>query len=213
MRRRILLLATLAAQDLTRADNAHAQASLRPESNPRLPPQPGQGLPIEDRRFLRSAMALSTAQVRAARQVASAAGEQETTSLAGALAERHRRLLDELQALATARGLQLDAPIPAAEASTSPREVAAITRLQAANGPRDFLAAEMELHLILVQLYQTEASNTADHQLSDFAIVSLAGIQQDFTAVVRLAEHHGLPRPDQLLSNPPQYGPGPGPAR
>jgi predicted outer membrane protein len=213
MRRRILFLAALAPLGLSATRGARAQIRIRPDSSPRLPQQPGQGLPIEDRRFIRDAMALSAAQLRAASQAASAGGEQETSRLAAALAERHRRLLDELHSLATARGLQPDAPIPEAEAPSGPQVAAAIRRLHAASDPRAFLAAEVELHPVLVELYQTEASNSLDHQLSQFAIVSLVGIQEDFAAVVRLAERQGLPRPEGMLSNPPQYGPGAGPRR
>jgi hypothetical protein len=78
---------------------------------------------------------------------------------------------------------------------------------------RDFLAAQVEVHPVLVEMYQTEASQAVDQELGRFAIISLVGIQEDFAAVVRLGERHGLPRPEGLLANPPQYGPGAGPPR
>jgi predicted outer membrane protein len=215
MFRRTLLLVAVAAPGVARAREAAAQSSLVPDRTPRLPPQPGQGLPLEDRRFLRDAAALSTAQAEAATQMAGRSGEEEARRLAAALAERHGRLAVQIGELAQQRGLPPGQPIPEAEAPSNPQVAAAIQRLAALRNPsaRDFLAAQIAVHPVLVEMYQTEASHTVDRDLGRFAITTLTGIQADFAAVVRLGERHGLPRPERLLSNPPQYGPGAGPPR
>lgn len=211
MQRRTLLLATMA---LFATGHAVAQVHIRPDPNPRLPPQPGQGLPLEERRFLRDAAALSAAQVEAATGWTGAGGDEEARGLAANLARRHRELREKLRGLAQARGLQPDQALPEAEALSHPRVAEALRQLRSARAasPRDFLAAQSEVHAVLVELYQTEASNSPDRELGRFAIVSLVGIQEDFAAVVRLGERHGLARPDRL-ANPPQYGPGAGPPR
>ena len=214
---RTLLLASGIAACAVVARGAWAQADLRPAPNPRLPPQPGQGLPLEDRQFLRDALALSTAEAEAAAQATGRGGEEGTRRVATTLAERHRRLAEELRGLMTARGLRPDEPISQAEAPSNQRVAEALRHLQALRATpgseRDFLAAQVEIHPVLVEMYQTEASQSVDRELGRFAIVNLVGIQEDFAALVPLAERHGVPRPGGLLSNPPQYGPGAGPPR
>lgn len=141
--------------------------------------------------------------------------EEENRRLAAALAERHGRLAGQIRELAQQRGLQPGQPISEAEAPSNPQVAAALRPLAAlpnASG-RDFLAAQIAVHPVLVEMYQTEASHTVDRDVGRFAITTLTGIQEDFAAVVRLGERHGLPRPERLLSNPPQYGPGEGPLR
>jgi predicted outer membrane protein len=213
LRRTLLHTASFAAL-LGGAGEARAQASIRPDPTPRVPPQPGQGLPLEDVRFLRGATALSTAEAEAAAATAQA-GDEEVRRFAAHLAERHRGLAEQIAALARARGVD-----PAAAPGTSPggRVAEAKRRLEALRGAaagdgRAFLTAQLELHPVLVEMYQTQASNTTDHELGSFAIRTLVGVQEDFATAVRLGEGRGLRRPEHLLSNPPQYGPGAGPPR
>lgn len=220
LRRTILLAAAVPAVGFA-AGGARAQANIVPDSTPRLPPQPGQGLPLEDARFLRDAAALSAAEVEAAGLAAERAGDEETRRLAAGLAERHRRLAEQLRGFAGVRGVALDAPETGGGGTAGGRPARAKRRLEtfgtvsAPGGDlgRDFLAAQIEVHPVLVEMYQTEASHTPDRELGRFAITALVGLQEDFAAAVRLGERHGLRRPDRLLANPPQYGPGAGPPR
>jgi predicted outer membrane protein len=225
MLRRTLLLATAAtaAPAGLAVGKAVAQANITPDPTPRLPPQPGQGLPLEDARFLRNAAALSAAQAGAAALAAERASDEGTRRFAAGLAERHRRLVEQVRGLASARGVSADAPRPGEEEPGGGPMAGARQRLEAlrtATGPssggdlnREFLAAQIEVHPALIELYQTEASHTTDRELGRFAITSLVGLQEDFAAAARLGERHGLRRPDGVLANPPQYGPGAGPPR
>lgn len=213
MQRRTLLHATAFSALLGGAGEARAQANIRPDPTPRLPPQPGQGLPLEDVRFLRDAAALSAAQVEAAAGAAQA-GDEEVRRFATNLAERHRKLGEEIAALARGRGVD---PAPA-DANLGGRVAEAKRRLDglrgaAAGDARAFLAAQIEVHPVLVEMYQTQASHTTAPEFGRFAITTLVGVQEDFATAVRLGERYGLQRPDRLLSNPPQYGPGAGPPR
>lgn len=220
MLRRTLLTAAAASAGLA-AGEARAQANIAPDPTPRLPPQPGQGPPAEDARFLRDAAALSDAQAGAAAAATERAAEEETRRLAHGLAERHRRLAEQVRGLARARGIVLDAAAPGGGGAGGGAPAAAKQRLEAlrtAAAPgggigREFLAAQLEVHPVLVEMYQTEASHSTDRELGRFAITTLVGLQEDFAAAVRLGERHGLRRPDRLLANPPQYGPGAGPPR
>lgn len=227
MFRRTLLLAAAAAAAAPAAltaGKARAQANIAPDPTPRLPPQPGQGLPLEDARFLRNAAALSGAQAEAAALAAERAGDEETRRLAAGLGERHRRLAEQVRGLARARGVSTDAPRTGEEEPGGGPMARARQRLEgfrAAAAPgggggdlgREFLAAQLDVHPALVEMYQTQASHTTDRELGRFAITSLVGLQEDFAAAARLGERHGLRRPDRLLANPPQYGPGAGPPR
>jgi predicted outer membrane protein len=219
MLRRTLLLAAAAAPAGLASRGARGQASLTPDPTPRLPPQPGQGLPLEDARFLRDAAALSAAQAEAAALAAERVAEEETRRLAASLAERHRRLAEQVRGLARARDVAVDTPVEGAAGGPPARARQRLEGLRAAAAPgggelgREFLAAQIEVHPVLVEMYQTQASHTNDRELGRFAITTLVGLQEDFAAAARLGERHGLRRPDRLLANPPQYGPRAGPPR
>jgi predicted outer membrane protein len=223
MLRRTLLLAAAAAPAAGfAASEARAQANIVPDPTPRLPPQPGQGLPLEDSRFLRDAVALSAVQAEAAGLAAERAGDEETRRLAAGLAERHRRMAEQVRGLARARGVAVDTPETGEGGAAGGPPAQAKRRLEvfkAASAPgggdtgRDFLAAQIDVHPVLVEMYQTQASHTTDRELGRFAITTLVGLQEDFAAATRLGERHGLQRRDRLLANPPQYGPGAGPPR
>lgn len=184
---------------------AWAQASLRPDPTPRVPPQPGQGLPAEDVRFLRDAAALSGAQVEAASRAVPGQGGGEGRALATSIAERHRRIGQELAGLMRQHGVE-QAP-PSQAAAQAIRDLSGAGRTE-----RDFLAAQLDLHALLIAIYQAEASQTTDRELGRFAITTMVGLQEDFSAAARLGAGLGLAVPDRLR-NPPQYGPGAGPAR
>ena len=92
------------------------------------------------------------------------------------------------------------------------RRLSGLRDAAAADG-RAFLAAEIEVHPVLVEMYQTQASHTTAREFGRFAITTLVGLQEDFATAVRLGERHGPQRPDRLLANPAQYGPGAGPPR
>ena len=65
LRRSLLLLAGLAAP---LAGPARAQTRITPDPTPRLPPQPGQGMAVEDVRGLQRAARISDAQIEAVSQ-------------------------------------------------------------------------------------------------------------------------------------------------
>ena len=216
MLRRIFLLAAPAT---LAAGAAWAQANLVPDPTPRLPPQPGQGLPVEDRRFLRDAATLSAAQAEVGALAAERAAEEETRRFAAGLAERHRRMAQEIATLSRARGLtdaRPDEGVPGERVAEAVQRLNSLRQGAAAPGgglDREFLAAQLQVHPVLVEMYQTEASNSTDREIGSFAITSMVGLQEDFTAAARLGGQYGLAPPDRLLANPPQYGPGAGPAR
>jgi predicted outer membrane protein len=221
MLRRTLLLAAAAVPGLAAGD-ALAQANIRPDPTPRIPPQPGQGLPLEDVRFLRDAAALSAAEAEASRAAAERIGDEETRRLATSIAERHRRLAEQVQGFARTRGISLDAQGadqgggaaggPPAQAK---RRLDALRAAASGGGDpgREFLAAQIDVHPVLVEMYQVQSSHTTDRDLGRFAITALVGLQEDFGTAVRLGERQGLKPPTGLLANPPQYGPGAGPPR
>lgn len=218
MQRRAFLLIASAAG--LAGGRAWAQTSIRPDPTPRLPPQPGQGLPVDDRRFLREAGTLSAAQAEAASRAAQATTNEETRRFATALAERHRGLAEQLSSLTRQRGgpeaAQTAAAAPGPKVARALQRLAGLGQTAAPGGSdpgREFLAAQLEVHPVLVEMYQAEASQTTDRELGRIAITALVGLQEDFATAARLGEGYGLARPEGLLANPPQYGPGTGPAR
>jgi predicted outer membrane protein len=57
---------------------------------------------------------------------------------------------------------------------------------------KGYVEAQLRLHDRLVDLYQTEASNTPDRELATFAITSLVAIQKDRDALRQIAERFGI---------------------
>jgi hypothetical protein len=167
---------------------------------------------MEDLLFLRNAAMLSEAQVNAARQVTNQEGaSDDLRSFATRFAERHQRIQRELETLSQHRGAgealaRLERP--------RGRVAEALQRIsQPAPDARGFLATQLAIHPVLVEMYQTEAAQTTYQELGRFAITTLVGLQEDFTEAARLGQRHGIAPSDRLLSNPPQYGPGAGPMR
>jgi len=80
---RKLVIATLAMLALATA-TALSQGLTRPDPTPRLPPQAGQGLPVEETQFIIRAVNLSEAQIEAGRL----ASEKSSTPAIKAFGQR-----------------------------------------------------------------------------------------------------------------------------
>ena len=84
---------------------AWSQANIRPDPTPRVPPQPGQSLPVEDALFLREAASASQGQDELGRLAAEKAPDDALRSLAQRISETHGRLGGALKRLIDARTL------------------------------------------------------------------------------------------------------------
>ena len=205
--RKIITLALLSLTALS--GPAWSQANLRPDPDPRVPPQQGQSLPREDALFLRQATAASQGQVELGRLSAEKAPDDELRSLAQRIAETHVKLAGDLTHLTDTRTLppadqlqpeRTDA-FGAAGAVSNPENARegmaqeAVQALSSKSGEefgKGYVEAQLRLHDRLVDLYQTQASHTPDRELATFAITSLVGIQKDRDALRALAERFGV---------------------
>lgn len=234
MAKNLLVLATVALS--LSVGTGWAQTSLIPKSDPRLPPQAGQGLPRDDVLFLKKAQRLNTLQIRAAEIATQKAQDDRVKQLAGDILRDHGNEIKRIGELAQSRGVDLQGPVPphAADrmpptaeplgARSSDRQSAgeessgtdpaaveragqeALERLNAAEGEafdREYLSLELNLHKQIVDLYQTQASNSPDTGLAAFAITSLVPIQRHFDHVRRLGAERGLTI--DVVGQPPQY--------
>ncbi|HYD70123.1 DUF4142 domain-containing protein [Azospirillum sp.] len=200
---------------------AWSQANIRPDPTPRVPPQPGQALPMEDALFLKEAAAASQGQAELGRLAAGKVEDEALKSAARAIAEHHQTLAGQLKRLSDGRSLppaeqlkpeRADA-LGAAGAVTNPanahegmaREaVQALTGASGAAFGKGYVEAQLRLHDRIVDLYQTQASHTPDRELATFAITSLVGIQKDRDALRRLAGTFGIRAPAE--GQAVQYG-------
>jgi predicted outer membrane protein len=188
---------------------AWSQANLRPDPHPRVPPQPGQSLPLEDALFLKEAESASQGQAELGRLAAEKAPDDALRSLAQRIAETHGRLAGDLKRLTDGRTLppaeQLQPKrtddLGAAGAVSNPENVRegmtqeAVKSLSGQSGDgfgKGYVEAQLRLHDRLVDLYQTEASHTPDRELATFAITSLVAIQKDRDALRQMAERFGV---------------------
>src|SRR6478735_4650988 len=106
LRRTLFLLAGLTGP-AAGAGLAHAQTRMTPDPTPRLPPQPGQGLAVEDLRGLQRAARLCDAQVEAGRLGAEKAAAPAVRALAEAIATDHSRFRQQVGAIAAERKVEL----------------------------------------------------------------------------------------------------------
>jgi predicted outer membrane protein len=215
---------TILAAVMLAALGSHAwgQANLAPDPIPRLPAQPGQSLPAEDVAFLEAATAMSRIETKLG-ELAGKAPNPDVQQLGQRIAEDHRALEGELTRLAKMRQVDVSeaelsvpkqgGPGGAASAVTTPRHASgkqaeqAPQRLSGLTGDalsRGFVEEQLVLHGRLVDLYQTQASNTADTALASFAIKTLVELQRDRDELRHLAGQMGIAA--DVQGQPPQYG-------
>jgi predicted outer membrane protein len=200
---------------------AWSQANLKPDPHPRVPPQPGQTLPLEDALFLKEAQESSQGQVELGRLAAEKASDDALRGLAQKIAETHSKLGEDLERLAGSRNLppseqlkpeRTDA-LGAAGAVTNPENVGgglareAIQSLSSQSGDafaKNYIESQLRIHDRLVDLYQTEASNTPDRELATFAITSLVAIQKNRDELRDIGVRFGVDAP--VRGQAIQYG-------
>ena len=68
---------------------------------------------------------------------------------------------------------------------------------------REYLRWQLQMHLALVDLYQTEASQTPNSDLARFAILTLTAIQRRFDRAKQLGAEQGIAI--GTIRQPPQY--------
>jgi putative membrane protein len=178
---------------------AFAQTSIRPDTTPRLPPQAGQGLPLEDRHFLSRALNLSEAEIEAGRLAMQKASDPAIKDFSQRLATEHEKLRDTLRQFAEKSGITVD---PQALRSAQGE----LQKIEALSGPefdREYLRWQLQAHLETVRLYQVQASNTPQMELASFAITRLTEIQRLFDQAKQLGALHGVAI--DTVRQPPQY--------
>lgn len=177
-----------------------AQASIEPDTQPRLPPQPGQGLPVHDQAFLERAAVLSAAQIEAGRLAGERASDDRVRGLAGELLDSHEEIAAEIDALAA----DLDATTGDPDAGAGEvAGLAALADLEGEDFDRAYLEWQLRTHVELVDLYQTEAAQSPVTPLAGHAIRIFAHIQEHMTAIRELAAEYGITV--DLSDQPPQY--------
>jgi predicted outer membrane protein len=195
----MLLLATAAA---CAGGRAFAQANLRPDPTPRVPPQPGQGLPAEDITYLQRADRLGRLAVEAGQLAAERAEAVDVKQFGTRMATDHARFQQGLAALAKARNVSLPGQ---GEAETRAQQALQALRSTGSGQAfeRSYLEQQLGVLRALVELHQSEASQATDQELARFAITTLVPVRQELDAANALAGRYGL-RSD-TLRNPPQY--------
>ena len=191
---------TVSAMLLLGSQQALGQANIRPETMPRLPPQPGQGLPLADQQFLRRAANLSEAEIEAGRLGAEKASSPGLKEISQQLATDHQKLRQSAQELAQKNRVTLQ------EHPSRPdwqRDLQRMRDLSGQEFDREYLRWQLQAHLALVDLYQTEASQTPETDLARFAIVALTTIQRRFDRAKQLGAEQGVAI--DTIRQPPQY--------
>jgi predicted outer membrane protein len=187
----ILLLANVPAMP---------QSNLKPNPTPRVPPQEGQGLPLADRQFIARASNLSEAEIQAAQLAVEKVQAGPLRSFAEKLAADHKQLHQTLVDLAHKSRTEID---PHPSRATWQADLQRLRGLDGAEFEREFLAWQLQVHLSLADLYQTQASSSPETALARFAIVSLNRIQDRFDEAKRLGASQGLKV--DTIKQPPQY--------
>jgi predicted outer membrane protein len=179
---------------------AVAQANIRPDATPRLPPQPGQGLALEDRMFISRAFNLSEAEIEAGRLAVEKASGPGVKEFGQRLVTEHEKLRGAVQQLAEKNGITVD---PHASRSWWEGALQRLAGLSGQEFDRAYMRWQLETHLATVNLYQTQASHTPQLELSRFAITTLVDIQRLFEQAKELGARHGVAI--DTVRQPPQY--------
>jgi predicted outer membrane protein len=180
--------------------HALGQTDLTPDPTPRLPPQPGQGLPVEDQAFLLRAANLSSAEIEAGARGAEKATDPDVQQISQELEAFHQKLLESL------REFGADDQPASGEAAPVKSWSAELQQLSGLGGEefdRELLAWQLRAHTALARLYQVQASNTPESELAKFAILSFEQIQRQFGRLRELGAKYGL-HVDRV-GQPPQY--------
>ncbi len=198
MMKRSLALAVCILPLLT--GNAAGQANVVPDTSPRLPPQPGQGLPLEDVRFLERAADQSAIEVEIGGLAAQQASSEEVRELGSQVATDHEQIRQRLVELAQQHRVEVE------ERESKDAWRPAIERLQGQSGEdfdRAYLGLQLGLGRQIIELYQTQASNSTVTDLARFAITTLVRLKQHFTTAQELGALNGLSI--ETVEQPPQY--------
>ena len=179
---------------------ALAQTGIRPDPTPRLPPQAGQGLPVEDRQFITRALSLSEAEIEAARLAIQKASDAPIKEFSQRLATEHEKLREALRQIAEKNGITVD---PSASQSKWQADLKRVEGLSGAEFDREYMRWQLHTHLATVNLYQVQASNSPQMELASFAITRLAEIQRHFDQAKQLGARHGAAI--DTVRQPPQY--------
>ncbi|MDE4914693.1 DUF4142 domain-containing protein [Methylobacterium sp. 092160098-2] len=178
---------------------ALAQNNIRPDTSPRVPPQAGQGLPLEDRQFLSRATNLSEAEVEAGK-LAEKSSDPAVRDFGRAIGAEHGKLRNAVGRLAQQNEGAVQ-PHPSREWWTT--ELQRIAGLTGEEFDRSYLNWQLQTHLALVKIYQQQASNAAGTDLSKFAITTMNQLQRDFDQAKRLGAARGVAI--ETIKQPPQY--------
>ncbi len=179
---------------------AMGQASIVPDPLPRVPPQPSQGLPIKDVRFIEQGIEQSVMQVELGELAAEKASDEGVRQLGSQVATDHEQIKQTLNELAQQRDVEVAAREP------EDMERGAMDRLQGESGEafdQAFLDLQLKIGQQLVDLYQTQASSSTDTGLASFAITTLVKLQEHFASAQQLGEPYGLSA--ETVGQPPQY--------
>ncbi|EKV27601.1 hypothetical protein C882_1447 [Caenispirillum salinarum AK4] len=204
---------------------AWGQANIKPDTDPRIPQESTETLPSEDREFLRTAVALNKVEDRLGDLAVERAGNADLQELAVDIASEMMRIDSRLHRFAREAGVDVQDPDltvddaggsigGAAAAVTWPANVggaqtkAAVEDLSQLEGEAfdaRFIEAQLNIHDRLIDLYQTQASNSADREIASFAIKALVTIQRNEAVLKALAPRYGVEF--DANGQPPQYGP------
>ncbi|WP_404385504.1 DUF4142 domain-containing protein [Caenispirillum salinarum] len=204
---------------------AWGQANIKPDTDPRIPRENSETLPNEDREFLRTAIALNEVEERLAELAVERADNEDLQELAVDIASEMMRIDSRLHRFAREAGVDVQDPDltvddaggsigGAAGAVTWTENVggeqtkAAVEELSQLEGEAfdaRFIEAQLNIHDRLIDLYQTQASNSADREIASFAIKALVTVQRNKDVLGALAPRYGVDYDPN--GQPPQYGP------
>jgi predicted outer membrane protein len=179
---------------------ALGQANIRPDPTPRLPPQAGQGLPLEDRQLLERAVNLSEAEVEAGKLAAERSANPALKEFGQLMTAEHGKLRQSADEIARRNGIAVQ---PHASRDWWTGELRRIGGLAGPEFDREYLRWQLQAHLAMADLYQTQASHSALTDLSKFAITTLNLVQRHFDQAKRLGGQLGVAI--DTVKQPPQY--------
>jgi putative membrane protein len=141
-------------------------------------------LNAEDKRFIQVAGEAGSAEVEMARLAMDRAESSDVKRFASRMASDHQKAGDELDKLASSKGVAVDDKLSAKDQA----ELERLRKLQGASFDGEYVRAQLAAHKAAVSLFDKQSKSGHDGELKQFAASTLPTLQDHLQLIEQLAK-------------------------
>ena len=163
-----------------------APASKAPAATPpsTAAPAHAKALSAQDRKFVTTAGEAGAAEVEMARIAMDRADSSDVKGFASRMVSDHQKAGEELDKIASSKGVQLDDKMSAKDRA----ELDRLRKLQGTGFDREYVKSQLAAHKAAVALFEQESKSGKDGDLKQFAASTLPTLQDHLQLVQQLAK-------------------------